>query len=59
MSDIALRVHSLSKLYHIGARIDPHATLRDSISDFGLRMADLVKRNPQSEVRNSPTPFGP
>ena len=29
MTDIALRVHSLSKLYHIGARIDPHATLRD------------------------------
>ena len=33
MSDIAIRVESLSKQYRIGARLDPHATLRDQLAD--------------------------
>jgi hypothetical protein len=31
MSDIAIRVDHLSKLYHIGARPERHDTLRDAI----------------------------
>ena len=31
MSDLAIRVNNISKLYHIGARQQRHDTLRDSI----------------------------
>jgi ABC-type polysaccharide/polyol phosphate transport system ATPase subunit len=33
MSDIAIRVENLSKLYRIGARLERHATLRDQIAE--------------------------
>jgi hypothetical protein len=33
MSEIAIRVDSLSKLYHIGARQQRHDTLRDALVD--------------------------
>jgi len=58
MSDIAIRVEHLSKLYTIGALQQRHDTLRDAISDFrqrapqfrALRIADALRRpNPQSE----------
>jgi lipopolysaccharide transport system permease protein len=43
MSDIAIRVESLSKQYRIGARLDPHATLRD-------QLADVFSLNPMAGV---------
>lgn len=50
MSDIAIRVENLSKLYRIGRAQERHDTLRDVISDFGLRIANLRQRiaHPQS-----------
>lgn len=34
MSDIAIRVNNLSKLYQIGARQERHDTLRDALMSF-------------------------
>jgi hypothetical protein len=50
MSDLAIRVENLSKLYpstalrtgRIGAAQAPYKTLRDTISDFGLQIAALI-----------------
>ncbi|RME47458.1 MAG: ABC transporter ATP-binding protein, partial [Chloroflexi bacterium] len=55
MSDIAIRVEHLSKRYRIGQLHRPHDTLRDSIADFGLRIADWLSRraNPKSKIQNS------
>ena len=52
MSDIAIRVENLSKRYRIGGKQEPYKTLRDSISDFGSRIADcgFQIRNPTSEI---------
>jgi len=64
MSDIAIRVDHLSKLYHIGRAQQRHDTLRDAISDFRLRIADSFRRtnpatrdasSPQSTIRNPKT----
>jgi lipopolysaccharide transport system ATP-binding protein len=53
MSDIVIQVEHLSKLYHIGRAQQRHDTLRDAISDFGLRIANLARRpNPQSAIPN-------
>jgi len=39
MSDIAIRVENLSKLYHIGATQERHDTLRDAVTGFFRRAA--------------------
>jgi len=52
MSDIAIRVENLSKLYHIGAAQKRHDTLRDAIVDFGMRIADSGMRIVDRGVRN-------
>ena len=61
MSDIAIRVENLSKLYYIGRAQERHDTLRDSIADFRLRILDSFRRSnpaardassPQSPIRN-------
>jgi lipopolysaccharide transport system ATP-binding protein len=53
MSNIAMGVEHLSKLYTIGARQQRHDTLRDAISDFRLRISDsLRRRNSQSPIDN-------
>jgi hypothetical protein len=36
MTDLALRVENLSKLYHIGKAQKRHDTLRDAIGDWRL-----------------------
>lgn len=70
MSDIAIRVENLSKLYRIGPR-EPYKALRDvlahsltapfrrmkSIADFGLRIANREAKDPQSELRNPKSEF--
>ena len=53
MTDIAIRVENLSKLYHIGRAQQRHDTLRDAISDFRLRISDSFRRsNPRSAIHN-------
>ncbi len=54
MTDIAIRVENLSKRYRIGKAQQRHDTLRDSIADFGLRIADLLPRhaNRKSKIQN-------
>jgi lipopolysaccharide transport system ATP-binding protein len=49
MSDVVIQVENLSKLYRIGKAQQRHDTLRDAISDFGLRIANLARpiHNPQ------------
>ena len=49
MTDIAIRVENLSKRYRIGGKQERYKTLRDSISDFGSRIANLVRPNPKSD----------
>ena len=55
MSDIAIRVENLSKLYHIGRAQQRHDTLRDAIADFRLQISDLTTPNRKSKI---PPPFG-
>jgi len=43
MSDIAIRVEHLSKLYHIG-RAQHHDTLRDAVAGLRLKVAGSVRR---------------
>ena len=53
MTDIAIRVENLSKLYPIGRAQQRHDTLRDSIADFGLRIQDSLRsRHLQSSISN-------
>ncbi len=52
MTDLALRVENLSKLYHIGRAQKRHDTLRDAIADFRLQIADLGRRVLKSEIIN-------
>jgi lipopolysaccharide transport system ATP-binding protein len=52
MSDIAIRVENLSKLYHIGATQKRHDTLRDAISDLRFQIADWVPSNGNSRAGN-------
>ncbi|RMD66274.1 ABC transporter ATP-binding protein, partial [Candidatus Parcubacteria bacterium] len=56
MTDLAIRVENLSKRYRIGARQNRHDTLRDAISDFGLRIANLVQRSPNPNSETCPEP---
>ena len=51
MSDIAIRVENLSKLYHIGARQERHDTLRDALV-ARFRRAD---QSANSQSTNSDT----
>ena len=56
MSDIAIRVENLSKLYHIGARQQRHDTLRDALG------RPLSTRQPIAKAANRPNrhrPLGP
>ncbi|HOT90761.1 MAG TPA: hypothetical protein PLJ78_04460 [Anaerolineae bacterium] len=52
MSDIAIRVENLSKLYHIGLARQRHDTLRDAIADFRSKIVDWGRRSRQSSIGN-------
>ena len=57
MSDIAIRVENLGKLYHIGPR-ERYKTLRDTLTDAHVRplpqvLGQFAIRNPQSAIRHS------
>jgi hypothetical protein len=45
MSDIAIRVENLSKLYHIGELHQRHDTLRDALADSFSRMIRMGRKN--------------
>ena len=54
MSDIAIRVEHLSKLYTSGARQERHDTLRDAIADYRLKIKDSLRpRHLQSSIFES------
>ena len=44
MSNIAIRVDHLRKLYHIGRAQQRHDTLRDAMSNVGSRMSNVLRR---------------
>ncbi len=50
MSDLAIRVENLSKLYKIGARQEHYKTLRDSLMNAVSGPFRCFK-NPQSQAR--------
>ncbi len=52
MSDIAIRVDNLSKLYHIGALQQRPDTLRDALTGFLPRIS-RIGRNQKEKSRNS------
>ncbi len=55
MTNIAIRVENLSKLYTIGRAQQRHDTLRDSIADFRLKIADSLRpRHLQSSTPKIP-----
>jgi lipopolysaccharide transport system ATP-binding protein len=53
MSDIAIRVENLSKLYRIGRAQQRHDTLRDALVDFLPRMTRIARKNNSSNSSNS------
>jgi energy-coupling factor transporter ATP-binding protein EcfA2 len=53
MTDIAIRVDNLSKLYHLGARQQRHDTLRDALTGF-LPRIPRIGRNQAVNSLNSP-----
>jgi len=44
MTDLAIRVEHLSKLYRIGRAQQRHDTLRDAMSNVGSRMSNVLRR---------------
>jgi lipopolysaccharide transport system ATP-binding protein len=57
MSDIAIRVDHLSKLYHLGRAQQRHDTLRDALSSAFRRQETGVRR--QASLSPDPRPLTP
>jgi lipopolysaccharide transport system ATP-binding protein len=53
MSDIAIRVDHLSKLYHLGRAQQRHDTLRDALASVFSRQSSVVSRQPRLATDNS------
>ena len=53
MSDIAIRVENLSKLYRIGRAQQRPDTLRDALEEFLPRITRIARKNNSSNLRNS------
>jgi lipopolysaccharide transport system ATP-binding protein len=53
MTDIAIRVDNLSKLYHLGALQQRHDTLRDALTGFLPRIARITRMQKENSL-NSP-----
>jgi lipopolysaccharide transport system ATP-binding protein len=58
MTDLALRVNNLSKLYHIGPR-ERYRTLRDTLTDALVSPFRCLWANSQSEIRNPKLGYAP
>lgn len=52
MTDTAIRVENLSKLYRIGTGRVPYKTLRESLTDALVSPFRRLWPNPQSAIRN-------
>ena len=52
MTDIAIRVENLSKLYHIGALRQRNDTLRDALTGILPRISRMKKQNNPSNPSN-------
>ena len=61
MTDIAIRVDNLSKLYHLGALQQRHDTLRDALTGFLPRIARIsrIQKGNSPNSRNSRQEFRP
>ena len=56
MTDIAIRVENLSKLYHIGKAQQRHDTLRDALVDgFLPRIAQIARIGRKERIRGNPS----
>ena len=53
MTDIAIRVDNLSKLYHLGALQQRHDTLRDALTGFVPRIARISRIKAEDNSPNS------
>jgi hypothetical protein len=53
MSDIAIRVDHLSKLYHLGRAQQRHDTLRDALSSVFSRQSSVISRQSRLTTDNS------
>ena len=53
MSDIAIRVENLSKLYHIGRAQQRHDTLRDALASVISRQSSVFSRQSRPVTDNS------
>ena len=53
MSDIAIRVENLSKLYTIGARQERHDTLRDALASALPRIARISRKRKDNSSHSS------
>jgi hypothetical protein len=53
MTDIAIRVENLSKLYHIGRAQQRHDTLRDALGSVFSRQSRLATDNCELKTDNS------
>ena len=53
MTDIAIRVDHLSKLYHLGALQQRHDTLRDALTGFVPRIARISRIKAEDNSPNS------
>jgi hypothetical protein len=56
MSDIAIRVDHLSKLYHIGRARQRHDTLRDALASVFSRQSSVLGSRSSVLNRQSPSP---
>jgi len=57
MTNIAIRVENLSKLYTIGRAQQRHDTLRDAMADYRLKIRDSLRpRHLQSSIFNLQSP---
>jgi len=55
MSDIAIRVENLSKLYHIGQLHQRPDTLRDALVDFLPRITQISRIGKKEKIRGNPS----
>jgi lipopolysaccharide transport system ATP-binding protein len=55
MSDIAIRVENLSKLYRIGAKQEPYRTLRDTLAGAASAPFRRIRSAFQNKCDQTPT----
>ncbi len=59
MTDIAIRVDNLSKLYHLGARQQRPDTLRDALTGFVPRITRIARKGKENSPNSRQAPASP